>query len=68
MENKVQTLIKYVLLKLEKEPISKRIQMYRIIANFIPDECYSQQFHLLADKLRKIDDEIKAARNLFNND
>ncbi|MDR1435572.1 MAG: hypothetical protein LBI77_04180 [Puniceicoccales bacterium] len=67
MENAAEKLIQYVLTKLETEPVSERVKLYHILADFVPNEEASVQIRQYAEELQKIDLKFQRIKSLFFN-
>ncbi|UPA28270.1 MAG: hypothetical protein LW808_003120 [Verrucomicrobiota bacterium] len=65
MENSAEQLIKYVLKKLETEPVEKRVELYDVLASFMPDETTSVQLRKCSEELRQIDLKLQSLKSFF---
>jgi hypothetical protein len=65
MENSAEKLIKYVLEKLETEPVEERVQLYNVLANFMPDEEACTKLRQCSEELRQIDLKIQSLKSFF---
>ncbi|MDR3317773.1 MAG: hypothetical protein LBS71_03135 [Puniceicoccales bacterium] len=65
MNNATTQLIEYVLTKLETEPVAERIRLYKILADFLPNEEASFQLKRYNEELQRIDMEFQRIKSLF---
>lgn len=65
MENAAEQLVRYVLKKLETEPVEERVKLYDILATFMPDESASGQLRRCTEELRQIDLKIQSLKSFF---
>ena len=65
MENSAEQLIKNVLKKLETEPVDERVQLYEVLANFMPNEEASDRLRKCSEELRQIDLKIQSLKSFF---
>jgi hypothetical protein len=62
MKDSVYKLIEYILTKLEAEKVSDRVELYNIIADFIPNKNTAVKLRECAANLKKVDCNIKAIK------
>lgn len=65
MENSAEKLIKYVLKKLETEPVEERVQLYEVLADFMPNDEAGQRLRRCSEELRQIDLKIQSLKSFF---
>ncbi|MDR2807311.1 MAG: hypothetical protein LBB11_04135 [Puniceicoccales bacterium] len=65
MENTAKKLIEYVLTKLEKESVQERIELYNILADFLPHEEASARLRQYAEELQQIDLKCRHIKSFF---
>jgi hypothetical protein len=65
MDNTTTKLIEYVLTKLETEPVAKRVKLYDILADFLPNEEASLRLRKYSKELQRIDLELQRIKALF---
>ncbi|MDR1366639.1 MAG: hypothetical protein LBJ13_01890 [Puniceicoccales bacterium] len=65
MESSAEKLIKYVLEKLEAEPVEERVRLYDVLAGFMPDEEASSKLRECSEELRQIDLKIQGLKSFF---
>jgi hypothetical protein len=65
MDNTTPKLIEYVLTKLETEPVAKRIQLYDVLADLLPNEEASLRLKKYSKELQRIDLELQRIKALF---
>jgi hypothetical protein len=57
--NEICRLMAFVLEKLEDEPLKKRVELYEIVSELIPDEGLSQQLQFHSRELRLLEQKFK---------
>ncbi|MDR2735263.1 MAG: hypothetical protein LBB20_00245 [Puniceicoccales bacterium] len=62
MKDPVYKLIEYILTKLESEKVSDRVELYDIIADFIPNKTTATKLREYAAALGKVDRNIRAIK------
>jgi hypothetical protein len=62
MKYSMHKLAEYILTKLESENVSDRVELYNIIADFIPNKNTAIKLREYAADLKKVDCSIKAIK------
>ncbi len=65
MEDSAEKLIKNVLKKLETEPVEERVQLYDVLAKFMPNEDASAKLQQCSEELRQVDLKIQSLKSFF---
>ena len=65
MKNSAEQIIKYVLKKLETEHVEERVQLYEVLAHFMPNDEASNRLRQCSEELRQIDLKIQSLKSFF---